>query len=92
MPEHPATSSTCVPPIILHGRRLRLSHTQARLLAVLLARSGQFVADCDLPVQGDNPLWLQISRIRSVVAPHGLLIYRVRCHGFVLLAREETGS
>lgn len=85
MPSSPFPSS-----IILHGRRPRLSAMQTHLLAHLLARPGRLVEERELPVRG-IPLYLQISRIRSVVAPHGVAIYRVPQHGFVLLVCAEAG-
>lgn len=88
MPDHiPA----CPPPsaIVLHGRRLRLSETQARLLALLFAQPGQVVADRHLPAQG-RALQLRMTRLRAALAPHGLVIYRVQRAGYRLVREEET--
>lgn len=80
--------------IILHGRRLRLSPTQAHTLSLLLAHRGQQVSEADLqrPVlpASSAALAKAISRMREVVRPHGYAIYRVVGHGFVLLEEPET--
>jgi len=83
---HAATSS--IPSMLLHGRRLPLSPTQVRLLAALLAQPGRLVEEGALPRRGPA-LARQISRLRSVVAPHGLVIYRVPQRGFVLLTHAQ---
>lgn len=80
--------------IILHGRRLRLSLTQAHTLSTLLAHLGQLVSEADLqrPVLPGSSAALAkaMSRIREVVRPHGYAIYRVVGHGFVLLEEQEA--
>ena len=81
-------SASSTSSIVLHGRRLRLSPVQARLLAALLAQPGRLVEESALPRRGPA-LQLQVSRLRPVVAPHGLAIYRVPQRGFVLLTRAE---
>ncbi|MGB8343320.1 MAG: helix-turn-helix domain-containing protein [Ktedonobacteraceae bacterium] len=80
-------SSPCQPAIILHGRRLALSPTQAQVLEALLAQRGRPVADADLltPRQRTGRrLTRAISRLRPVVEPHGLAIYRVQGAGYLL--------
>lgn len=91
MPDHPLTPSTPAPEIILHGRRLRLSETQARLLELLLSQQGHVVADAELhAVLPHDRLLPCMSRIRPVIKPYGLVIYRVVGAGY-LLAQEEEG-
>jgi DNA-binding response OmpR family regulator len=91
---------TDTPASILHGRRLSLSATATRLLAFLLERQGQVVSlealsreayGCTLENTLTNRLRLHISRIRSIIAPHGLALYPVENQGYLLLA-EEPGS
>jgi len=83
------------PTIILHGRRLRLSETQARMLAVLLASPGYVVPDAELLrlVPGTTLLQLKkrIRTIHAAMVPHGMAIYRAEQYGFVLLTPEERG-
>jgi DNA-binding response OmpR family regulator len=79
--------------IILHGRRLHLSSTQADRLSSLLARPGQLISEGDLqhPVLQESSAALAkaISRLREVIRPHGYAIYRVVGHGFLLVEEEE---
>jgi DNA-binding response OmpR family regulator len=95
MPDRPFPSGTRVPEIILHGRRLCLSETQVRVLAVLLARLGHLVSDAELLASqesmGRDPrtLWHTVSHLRSVIAPHGFTISRVRCAGYRLRHKES---
>lgn len=89
MPDHPASRFPSLPAIVLHGRRLRLSETQVRLLTLLFAEPGQVVADRDLPAHG-RALQLRITRLRAALAPHGLAIYRVQGAGYRLVREEET--
>jgi len=73
--------------IILHGRRLSLSPTQAQILVALLARPGRMVAEADLLTSRQRTgrrLTRAISRLRPVVEPHGLAIYRVQGAGYLL--------
>jgi|GEM_PF-2162770 len=93
MPNLIPTPSTATPSIVLHGRRPRLSPAQARVLAALLARPGQLVAESELLLPGDRRRLLRlVSRIRPVIEPHGLAIYRVPQRGFVLLAPAQEGE
>ena len=86
MPSSPPTPTT---PIVLHGRRPRLSPAQARVLAALLARPGQLVAESELLLPGDRRRLLRrVSRIRPVIEPHGLAIYRAGGAGYLLLEVE----
>lgn len=81
------------PTIIVHGRRLRLSETQARMLAVLLAFPGYVVPDAELLrlVPGTTLLQLKkrMRRIHEAMVPHGMAICRAEQYGFVLLTLEE---
>lgn len=95
MPDHiPA----CPPPsaIVLHGRRLHLSETQTRVLAVLLTQPGSLVPDTELLqlLPGTTVARLQKHMIRlyATLLPHGLVIGRLARRGFVLVADigEET--
>jgi DNA-binding response OmpR family regulator len=88
MSDHRAHPSPSPPAIVLHGRRLRLSETQARLLAVLFAHQGGVVADRDLPARG-RALRLRMTRLRAALAPHGLVISRVQGAGYRLVREEE---
>lgn len=80
--------------IILHGRRLRLSPTQAQRLSTLLAHSGRLVSGEDLqladPAQSKAALARAISRIREAIYPHGYAIYPVPGYGFMLVEEEGT--
>jgi hypothetical protein len=86
------------PAIILRGRRLSLSATKARLLTCLLEQQGQVVSletlaekayGCASFPMLTNRLRLHISRIRSMIAPHGLALYCMEHQGYLLLAQEE---
>ena len=80
--------------IILHGRRLRLSPTQAQRLATLLAHPGRLVSGKDLqlaaPAVSKAALARAISRIREAIHPHGYAIYPVPGYGFMLVEEEGT--
>lgn len=88
MPDH-AYPCPPTPSIILHGRRLRLSETQARLLSVLLARPQQVIADAEflqlLPGTTLTRLNRRMTQLHATVVPHGLEIHRGKQYGFVLV-------
>ncbi len=79
--------------ITLHGRRLRLSATQARRLSALLARPGHLVRVTQVghPACPESAAGLAkaISRLRGVLQPHGYDIYAVVGRGFLLAPLEE---
>ncbi len=87
--------------IILHGRRLRLSASQARRLSLLLAHPGHLVCATQVghPARPESALVLAkaISRLRNVLRPHGYDIYAVPGRGFLLaplltLGEEPAGK
>jgi DNA-binding response OmpR family regulator len=96
MPDHRAYPSPSSPTILLHGRHLPLSETQARLLSVLLTCPGHVVPDAELLqlVPGVTLLQLKkrIRTIHEVMVPHGMTIHRAEHYGFVLLTAEERGD
>jgi DNA-binding response OmpR family regulator len=74
--------------IILHGRRLRLSPTQAGRLSTLLAHPATAVSWTQLrhPGRPESAAALAraISRLRAVLRPHGYDIYAAGGRGFLL--------
>lgn len=85
------------PAIILHGRRLSLSATEARLLACFLEQQGQVISLEALSRKAYGRAWEQtltnrlchhMSRIRSIIAPHGLSLYPAQYQGYILMAEE----
>lgn len=86
------------PAIIMHGRRLSLSATEARLLACFLKQQGQVVSLEVLSRKAYGRAWEQtltnrlchhMSRIRSIIAPHGLSLYPAQYQGYILMAEEQ---
>jgi len=86
------------PDIILHGRRLHLSATEARLLACLLEQQGRVVSLEALSREAYGRAWenaltnrlrKHISQIRSRIEPHGLALYCAERRGYVLLSEEQ---
>jgi len=101
---NPAATTPCTPvepshtlDSILHGRRLPLSATEIRLLAFLLEQQGRVVSLEALAKQSYGCVWERtltnrlrkhLSKIRSLLAPHGLALYPVEHQGYLLLAEE----
>lgn len=86
------------PAIILHGHRLSLSATEAHLLACFLEQQGRVVPLEVLSRKAYGRAWEQaltnrlyhhMSRIRSLIAPHGLSLYPAQSHGYILMAEEQ---
>lgn len=96
---HASAEPTGAPAIILHGRRLSLSATEAHLLACFLEQQGRVVSletlarkayGCAWEQTFANRLCQHISRIRSIIAPHGLALYPAQCQGYILMAEEQS--
>lgn len=96
MPDRSLSPPSVPTTIILHDRRLRLSTSQAHMLAVLLAHAGHIVSDAELlscqqgTKRAPRNLWHAVSHLRAVIAPHGFTIARVRPAGYRLRPEEES--